>query len=111
MTESCRRGQLSSGSRRAVAYYAPPRPEPILEKVVLTCEPSQVRIRITTMAIRTRMRAYSTRPWPFFFNCSILARIRFASIYERKIADKIRWCSIAHTNQQAHHTGNLAELQ
>src|SRR5438477_7390662 len=51
------------------------RPEPIWENVSLTLVPRKVRIRITTIAMSTRMRAYSTRPWPFFFNCSILLRI------------------------------------
>jgi hypothetical protein len=54
------------------------RPELIFENVLPTWLPRKVRITITTMAIKTRIRAYSTRPWPFFFNCSILARIVFS---------------------------------
>src|SRR6478736_1864051 len=69
--EKSRRRRLGSQFSRVDQL----RPEPILENVLLTCWPRKVRIRITTIAMRTKMRAYSTRPWPLFFNCSILARI------------------------------------
>src|SRR5207253_632290 len=58
------------------------RPEPIVEKVELTLLPRKVRIRITTIAMSTRIRAYSTRPWPFFLSSFNLLRISFLSLYE-----------------------------
>src|SRR5258705_1685716 len=36
----------------------------ILENVFPMAGPSRVKIAMTTTATRTRMRAYSTRPWP-----------------------------------------------
>src|SRR5438105_2282619 len=47
--------------------------------LILTFLGTKVSIRMTTIAIRTRIRAYSTRPWPFFFNCSNLLRIGIVS--------------------------------
>src|SRR5215203_2879187 len=68
------------------------RPELMREKVLFTWLPRKDRIRITTIAMSTRIRAYSTRPWPFFFNCSILARIVFFSIDDNCL-DKLLWRS------------------
>jgi hypothetical protein len=36
----------------------------MFENTLFTCLPTVVRITITTIAIRTRMSAYSTIPWP-----------------------------------------------
>ena len=35
--------------------------------MVLTLVPSRPRMTITTIAIKTRINAYSTKPWPFSF--------------------------------------------
>src|SRR4051794_5229001 len=57
--------------------------EPTREKVWLTFPPRNVRIRITTMAISTRISAYSTRPCPRFFNCSSFLRMfAVTSLYD-----------------------------
>jgi hypothetical protein len=39
----------------------------ILENTEPICVPSAAIITITTMEIKTRINAYSTRPWPFSF--------------------------------------------
>jgi hypothetical protein len=42
----------------------------MLEKIRPTAGPRRAKMTITTTATKTRIKAYSTRPWPFSFGAN-----------------------------------------
>jgi hypothetical protein len=49
----------------------------MLEKMLPTVGPKMVRAAITTIATNTRIKAYSTRPWPFSFGENNMVNLLF----------------------------------
>ena len=53
----------------------------ILEKMSPMAGPSRARITITTMATKTRINAYSTKPWPFSFGANNIGYFLLSLIF------------------------------
>jgi hypothetical protein len=49
----------------------------MLEKILPIAGPRMARITITTTATKTRIKAYSTKPWPFSFGANSIVFTSF----------------------------------
>ena len=61
--------------------------ELILVKTLPTMGPSRVKTAITTTATKTRINAYSTKPWPFSFGANNMGFSSFLDYFSGRPRD------------------------
>src|SRR5258706_14295793 len=69
--------------------YTPDRLELIWLKTLPMIGPRTIRAAITTMATKTRIKAYSTRPWPFSLRANNIGVNPLSFFFLRKTSPDI----------------------